>query len=376
MLAPSSKMSRHIFIQSLLFAVLFVILLIWISSPQARFSSDTVSTAVSTADSTVVSTAVSTAASTAAPARLQPDIPNYAHFVFLLEKPESDFPFVFFQYLSMYAAWYYLRPDKIYLHTDAREQQIKRAREGLAGKWSKLIFEIPGLTINHVKSPTVARNGVKIQHMAHKSDFIRVEAIREFGGLYMDFDVFAIRDLRQLLTSGFESISGREPGGLMTAGAFLAQKQSKIMNMWAEQMHQVFDQGWITHSNGLMTRIGEQLIPDPRQILVLEQDAFTPVTYSPGGVESFLESHQNVPSALQDHKDGETLPFLNHYDEPQGSGAMNFNKSYSVHAFRIEETGIEVSPRSILERRSDIGRVLYPVVRDMYNQGVISLDEK
>ncbi|KAM4064444.1 glycosyltransferase sugar-binding domain-containing protein [Hirsutella rhossiliensis] len=104
MLAPSSKMSRHIFIQSLLFAVLFVILLIWISSPQARFSSDTVSTAVSTADSTVVSTAVSTAASTAAPARLQPDIPNYAHFVFLLEKPESDFPFVFFQYLSMYAA--------------------------------------------------------------------------------------------------------------------------------------------------------------------------------------------------------------------------------------------------------------------------------
>ncbi|PHH84450.1 hypothetical protein CDD83_1928 [Cordyceps sp. RAO-2017] len=350
-------------LQAILLTTLICLLLLWLSSPIAppRFR---------------LRPAAARPATPPARSSHLDEIPNDVHFVFLLEKAGADFPFEFHQFLCIYAAWFHLQPGRLFLHTNAGAEQIQRAKQGQAGKWSRLIFEMPGLTVNPVESPTVTNKGVKIKHVAHKSDFIRVQVLRQFGGLYLDLDVFVIRDLRPLMASGFQSVSGREVGGLMTAGAFLAKRDCRLLQMWEKEMHEVFDQGWTTHSNGLMTRIGERLIPEPWEILLLEQDALSPVHWDPPGAEEFIESHPDVASPVEGLHEGDHLPLLQHYDEPGGPWAMNFNKSYAIHAFRVEEVGMEVSPGSVLERRSNIGRALYPVVRDMYHRGLVTLQEK
>lgn len=300
-------------------------------------------------------------------------IPNYVHFVFLLEDPTADFPLEFQHYLSIYSASYHLKPKKIVLSTNAREDQIARARQGEAGKWAKLIFTMPKLEINHVKLPTRTKSGLEISHIAHKSDFVRVQVLREYGGLYLDLDVYVLRDLKPLRESGFGAVCGREAGGMMTAGAFMTKSQGKLISTWAEQMPKVFDKGWITHSNSLMTQIGEQMIAEPRELLVLDEAALAPNHWTKEAAQELLEPHSDVPSNLERLKDG--LPLLPEQDD-KPSWERNWKKSYAIHAFHIEELDIKVSPRSMLDRRSVLSRALYPAVKAMYDEGIISLDDE
>lgn len=303
------------------------------------------------------------------------DVPNLAHYVFLLTDPKADFPFVFYHYLSVHAAWYHLRPERIYLHTNARPQQLDRARQGLAGKWSQLILNMPGLVINHVELPTHTRSGVEISHIAHKSDFARVPAVRDLGGLYLDFDVFLLRDMTALRESGFDFFTGREPSGMVPSGVFLTNRQSKVVRAWAQQMDGAFDQEWFSHSNALLTRIAEQAMSEPRQVLVLEEAALAPFGWGNGDIEGFLEDHDDIPSPLEKLGPGDPLPAMEHYEDSDISWATNLNKSYIVHAYRIEDLNVEISPRSVLRRRSNFGRALYPVVRDMVHMGIVRRDE-
>lgn len=301
-------------------------------------------------------------------------IPNYVHFVFLLEDPAADFPLEFQHFLSVYSALHYTKPQKIIFSTNARESQIARARDGHAGKWARLIFTLPGFEINHVELPTKTQKGFNITHIAHKSDFVRVEAISEYGGIYLDLDVYLLRDLMPLRESGFNAVCGREPGGMMSAGAFMAksQNQSKMISTWTRQMPEAFDNGWITHSNGLMTQLGEQMVAEPWELLVLDESALAPMPATKEAAQELLAPHPEFPSSLDRLKNG--LSLLPEKERP--SWDWNWKKTYALHAFYIEELEIEVSPRSILERQSGFARAVYPAVKAMYDEGIVSLDDK
>src|SRR4051794_40475154 len=92
---------------------------------------------------------------------------------------------------------------------------VASARNSTAGKWSRLIFtHFPNLRLRTVPFPTHASNGVKLVNMELRSDFVRVAAVHDLGGVYMDWDVHALRDVRSLRQSGFRGVAGwqKEPG--------------------------------------------------------------------------------------------------------------------------------------------------------------------
>lgn len=87
----------------------------------------------------------------------------------MLRDPNSDeLAFDFGVILAVYAAWYFWHPDAIYLHTDDPDQIIRRARDGLSRKWSKLILSMPRLQVMRAISPTHAGNGTDVKIMEHK----------------------------------------------------------------------------------------------------------------------------------------------------------------------------------------------------------------
>ncbi|KAJ4302004.1 hypothetical protein N0V88_002135 [Collariella sp. IMI 366227] len=155
------------------------------------------------------------------PPPLDPDtlkIPNHLHFVYLLPDPEtSDFTFQFSHFLALFSAHHHWRPTKITLHTNAPSNgtAITRAGAGAAGKWARLILTHfnTTLSINTVPTPTHAGNGVELVNMEHRSDFVRVRALHDMGGVYIDWDVHALRGIRALLDSGFRGLVGREQDG-------------------------------------------------------------------------------------------------------------------------------------------------------------------
>lgn len=106
-----------------------------------------------------------------------PRIPNIIHFTQISSDPESPFTFDFRQCMSIYSAWYYNKPDTIFIHTNATDAQIEDARRGKTGKWAKLILSLPNMKVNQAVMRTEAGNGVHIDWLAHTSDFLRVEMV-------------------------------------------------------------------------------------------------------------------------------------------------------------------------------------------------------
>ncbi|CRK29126.1 hypothetical protein HYQ45_005593 [Verticillium longisporum] len=317
-------------------------------------------------------------------------IPNNIHFVYILADVTKDFGFQFSHFLSIYAAWFYWRPTTIYLHTnaEANSTSVARAREGEAGKWSKLIFTLFDMEIRTVDVPTHAGNGLEIKGMEHKSDFVRVKAVHDLGGIYLDWDVHALRDIRPLRTSGFNAVAGRELGGMVNSGYFMSVRGGRLIRLWMDGMHLAYDGGWTTHSNRVITEFGQRLVGEPGEMLIMERDAFAPGSWENKDTDALFGPHDDEPSHLSNFTQGDTLPsydesFFERFNHPERfpAWARDWSSTYVLHAFGPERwnhkvEGFEhVSPRYVLERRSNFARAVYPVAKRMYEQGLIDLSD-
>ncbi|GAB1310822.1 Glycosyl transferase [Madurella fahalii] len=316
-------------------------------------------------------------------------IPNYVHFVYILPDSSKDFNFEFSHFLSIYAAWFYWRPDSIFLHTNVRagSESIVRARQGLAGKWNKLIFTLFDIQINTVEVPTHAGNGVEIQGMEHKSDFVRVKAVYEFGGIYIDWDVHALRDIRPLRESGFKAIAGRQLGGQVNSGTFMSVKHGKMIKLWMDGMNVAYTGGWTTHSNEIITKYSQRLVREAGEMLIMERDAFAPGSWNNDDTDD-LFGLRDGPSNLADISQGDPLPsfdesFSDRWDHPDRypSWARDWSHTYLMHAFAPNRWGHKVdgfehiTPRYVLNRTSNFALAVYPVASHMYAEGLIGLDD-
>lgn len=130
--------------------------------------------------------------STAMKAKIQPmsqtKIPKIVHFVYGMkdENPQLDL----IQYLSIKSAQEIINPEKIYLHYHYLP----------TGEWFDLIR--PLLTLRQVDIPTKIFGNL-VDHYAHRADVVRLEALKEFGGIYLDLDVIMMKSIDHLLDEEF-----------------------------------------------------------------------------------------------------------------------------------------------------------------------------
>lgn len=314
-------------------------------------------------------------------------IPNTVHYVYILANTSGDFNFAFSEVLSIYGTAQHLKPDTIYLHTNAPPAALERARSGEAGKYTRLLFQVPNLAIANVEVPTHTRNGKEIHAMEHKSDFVRVKALRDYGGVYLDFDVHPLRDLKPIRESGFAAVTGRQHGGEVNSGVFMNKPHCKLIEMWADGMHDAFDGQWSTHSNGAVTTISEQLVSEPGEVLIMERQAFAPGSWGQDDTVDLLQVHDGETSALDMMDPDGNLPIFETEKITRFSAIKknpdfaDWSRTYLLHAFNHNQRDFQVhgfdriTPRYILERKSNMARAVYPVARELYQQGLIAIDD-
>lgn len=160
-------------------------------------------------------------------------IPNTVHYVWLL-KNATEFRMPFKVFVSVYSAHLFWKPEKIYIHTDATPEVLRAAQ--VSGEvWTKRILSLPEITPNHIQAPNVTAKGVKIVHMEHKADFLRMAVLRDFGGVYLDVDAVPLRDIAPLRNSGFANVLGGSTAlrmkhtGYINNGVMMAVPQSTLM---------------------------------------------------------------------------------------------------------------------------------------------------
>jgi hypothetical protein len=176
-------------------------------------------------------------------------------------------------------------------------------------------------------------------------------------------------------------------------------------------MNEAYTGGWTTHSNEVITRVAEQLTRQQGEMLILERNAFAPGSWEeddnrilfgvpewePSHLEDLERSDNGDDDAAtlgggrgggrglddDDDDEGDSDYYYDEWDglDAQQSEWIDWSRTYLLHAFNPGRFGVEVdgfehiTPRYVLERRSNFARAVYPVARELFDQGIISVDD-
>lgn len=247
------------------------------------------------------------------------------------------------------------------------------------------------------------------------------------GGIYLDFDSFILRDLRPLRYSGFKNVFGKQGNGQIGAGLILAEKESFVMSLFICLMDEAYDGGWDTHIIDLADRIIASIAPlNSYEVLLLDRDAFFPLTWKP---KDLMQIYASIPESInattstqeievtfEDEQEGDELA-MNESDRKKyrsdigafvGSiaqeerrklaieffksfpgvhasnnvGTVDFRLSWAIHGFNNAfishnaKTGelqdaINMNVTYILSRSSNFALAVYPAVKHAFDSGML-----
>lgn len=207
------------------------------------------------------------------------------HFVYGLQPQREPFPLVHF--LAVESARRMLRPDRILFHVHELP---------FGGYWDRIRPHVEVIPVEPVAAvnerhldPLIAR-----YLYAHHADVVRLDALLEHGGLYLDIDTLTIARFPDHWWSAPFAI-GREPhdvpladgrsGRALLNAVMLAQPDSTFARVWRDQIVDAMDGSWSAHSCDLAARLADAM---PDEVTVLPEVAFSRFGPTPTDLQALL----------------------------------------------------------------------------------------
>ena len=270
-------------------------------------------------------------------------IPNILHFVFGMAPDFGGKPFSLCHYLSIRSAVELNKPAVAYFHYQYEPE----------GEWWQKAK--PFLTLNKVVAPD-SFMGQPLYHVAHKADVIRLLALKETGGIYLDLDTISVRPLSDLLNHSF--VIGQElkakyipknwrqrikyklgivkdnsknAAGLCNA-VLLSEKNSEFVNLWLNEYKTFRSKGRDKYWNEHSVKVPERLAAlHPEFITKLSPFAFHYPLYDKDGLKAMFEETTEFPEAYLHHL-WESNSWDQYLSNLTVEGIKNKNTTYNLIA--------------------------------------------
>ena len=239
-------------------------------------------------------------------------IPNILHFVFGMAPDFGGKPFSLVHYLSIRSAVELNRPDAVIFHYQYEPE----------GSWWEKAK--PLVTLRPIKAPEEIM-GNPLKHVAHQADVVRLRALQETGGIYLDLDTISVKPLSSLLVNEF--VIGQELkaafvprnwrqrlkkklGWIKTGEAstglcnavLLSAPNSRFVNRWLEEYKNFRSAGrdkyWNEHSVLVPQRLAALY---PEELTQLGPYAFHYPLYNEEGLRMMFEEQHEFPEAFLHH---------------------------------------------------------------------------
>ena len=196
-------------------------------------------------------------------------VPNIVHWV----SPGADGePFPYWAFVNAAAIADVLRPNVFYFH------HVQNCLP--AGPWWDAVA--PLLTLAP-RAPLERVYGNPVHLLAHRSDVMRLAALAEYGGIYLDTDVLPLRSFAALLRNEF--VIGIQGPGRAANAVMLASPHSQFAVRWLDAYHNFSGRDWDGHSVRLPWQLAERF---PGTAVLLPRTAwFTPGPDDDPGYELF-----------------------------------------------------------------------------------------
>ncbi|CAD6565010.1 MAG: hypothetical protein CYPHOPRED_005020 [Cyphobasidiales sp. Tagirdzhanova-0007] len=201
-------------------------------------------------------------------------VPPILHFVFGLNQTFGGKNFGYVAYLSMYSAMVETKPKRVmfwYLFLPTTIEEGVWWLEEIEDEVERLGIKFELKEARHFDNIF----GNPIAQYAHKADIIRLEALLEYGGIYLDLDVISIRSYAPLMH--FDTVIGLEGGldhlprqGVCNA-LIISRPNSTFLQRWYQSYHTFKDKDWAAHSVALPFRMA---VSHPEEVLIMDPYSF------------------------------------------------------------------------------------------------------
>lgn len=172
-------------------------------------------------------------------------VPNIVHQTYDYQSPN------FFLFLSIMTVQRFLRPDKhiLWVNDEGRyrrghwESWQKRAAPD---SWERVFVDLLSNGSVEARLRTFpahppGNTSTFAPNKAHRSDFVRMAALQEMGGIYLDTDAYALRSLDELrvhdFVLGFDNIVNPDPLApkRLNNGVLLSKPQAAFLDLWMKE---------------------------------------------------------------------------------------------------------------------------------------------
>jgi hypothetical protein len=256
-------------------------------------------------------------------------------------------PFSLSHYLAIKSAVELNKPNSAYFHYEYEP----------SGEWWEKAK--PLLRLKKIKAPD-SFMGRPLFHVAHKADVVRLLALKETGGIYLDLDTISVKPLTELLNNSF--VIGQEfeaayvPENLrqkikfnfrkrlglikkkslgftgLCNAVLLSEKKSDFVNRWLEEYKSFRSKGrdkfWNEHSVKVPILLADKY---PESITKLGPYSFHYPLYDKAGLCSLFEEVSVFPEAYLHHL-WETFSWNNYLSKLTVEDIMTKETTYNLIA--------------------------------------------
>lgn len=278
-------------------------------------------------------------------------IPNHLHFIFGLNPDYGKIPFSIVHYLAVKSASELNKPSTTWFHYQYEP----------SGEWWERTK--PLVTLNKVTAPDTIF-GRPLFHFAHKADVLRLQVLKETGGIYLDLDTISVKPLSELLGHSFvigeelrtayvpknlrqriKYVLAKKLGLPITKlegtnngfcnAVLLSEKDSPFAARWLEEYKQFRSKGrdryWNEHSVRVPMRLARQY---PEEITLLGPYCFHYPLYNKEGLQFLFEERHEYPEAYLHHL-WESLSWDDHLSKLTEEDIRRRDTTYNLIARRF-----------------------------------------
>lgn len=220
------------------------------------------------------------------PGQPRTKIPNVYHFVFGL-RPQTE-AFHLLHYLCLASCLEVNRPDRLVMH-------LRNEPWGELWDLIRPRIEIAEIAERDLEVNLAYRDEFTASFAyAHVSDFIRLRALLEHGGVYADMDTLFIAPppadfFAESCVMGRERVDAAAPSrpqGSLCNAYIMAEPRSRFIETWLQRMPEAFDGGWSTHSTFLPYELSREF---PDLIRVEPESRFFAFDWTREGIGGLFE---------------------------------------------------------------------------------------
>jgi SAM-dependent methyltransferase len=208
-------------------------------------------------------------------------IPRILHYCFGMAR--NGQPWSLVNYVCVKSAVERLKPSKVYFWCEYVP----------TGPWWRLTEGM--VDIVQIKAPRTVF-GKPLLHPAHRADFVRLDKLVHYGGIYLDPDVFVHRDFDDLLQN--KLVMGEQDQAGLCNAVILAEPKAHFVNRWREEYRWFRSKGddkfWDEHSVRVPMGLAKRF---PHEITRLPASAFFWPSWNDIGLQRIFESSDPIPSA-------------------------------------------------------------------------------